>query len=169
MIFKNFSTKTSSIWWALPGGSVGKDWFQWRGCQNKITPAGSVVSERPPEEKFEPRKFQFPNPRDLMGHEGEPGSWWRVGRQGKDQGAIFKGEKEACLKDPQREDILYQDILLQSKCQGTLVDMCMAFYTPGAVGGGSFKKMWPLAPRHPLTPNHKIFKEQPAIDSSAYG
>lgn len=68
----------------------------------------------------------------------------RVGRQKKDQAAISKVKRS--LKDPQEEDILYQDILLQSKRQGTLVDTCMAIYNLGTVGGGSFKKMWPLAP-----------------------
>lgn len=90
------------------------------------------------------------------------------GKTGQRPGSHFKDEKEACLKELQREDILYQDVLLQSKCWGTLVGRCMAFYTPGAVGGGSFKKLWPLAPRYPLTPNHKILKEQPAIDPSTY-
>lgn len=74
MIFKIFFCKKEFHLMGTPWWELGKDWVQWRGCQNKSTPAGGMVSERPPEEKFEPRKFQFPNPRDLMGHEGEPGS-----------------------------------------------------------------------------------------------
>lgn len=103
--FLKFFCKKSSIWWALPGGSLGKDWVQWRGCQNKIIPAGGVVSWEATWVEIWAKEIPISISKDLMGHEGKPGSWWRRTEAWEDRtktrepfqrwkGGVLKGSAE---------------------------------------------------------------------------
>lgn len=115
-------------------------------------------------EKLEPRTFQFPNPRGLMGREGGLGSSeeWQDRTKSKECSQRWK---VGMLKGSSgRRQILNQHILLQSKSQRMLGECVHSLLSPKTVRGGFFKKLWPLSPRYPLTSNHKISKERPGAD-----